>query len=949
MRGSSRSGSRSEKSPKRNSSRKPSGAAAGAASSRSGAARLSVQSDSAERPASPGASPGYVEEKAAEHERFCREAVKIATTAMKRTVSSEAELAELVQDTHKELRKAVQGLGKLLSTLAPPKGREAAVASRFSVGVSEIDVDKGQCEFFTGASMAKDVTSTVDAALQKGVDEWRVCKACGNGIEKKNLRVHFSTRCKKRTPEKFPNAEGMFEPMTAEWAVQQAREKVGEDAGGALYLAMYSLNSPLCYTVGAAMRNVAFKGARTDFEPMKDFAYALHRAMCVLPKYEGTVFRAMDFKVDESLYARGAVVTLPHATSASWCPSVVKDFLGKEGRSGGVKGTILILKVARGRNIERFSQYPEEREVLISTNTQFRVVGRPEVGMRTLLEGALEIDLSGVAIVELQEISFVHWGQFPSLLSTVERMYNQPLLEAITQLESARTGRECVNVDPVTNELIVSGYPLASDMPKGKDGVTLLRIAAEVPRNEQVVSLCMANLSPEKHSEALNDAFVHALQKNQGTSHWGSIAVLLSKGALPRGYALPADIALIACSCKERVVCEVEQVLGGSFWMPGAGGRTVLHAAAEANRADLLQRFLEADDVKKGKPSVDCTDKFDKTPCMIAAEKGACKALRTLIAQGKADVNKGMTEDGKTACMMAALAGHADALQILIVDGKADANKATTDDGTTPCLMAAGMGHADALRVLIEDGKADVNKAETVNGVTPCLMAALKGHADSLRVLIADGKADVNKAKAGDGVTPCFVAAQVGHADALRVLIADGKADVDKAETATGVTPCFIAAQVGHSDALRILIADGKADVNKAKTDDGRTPCFMAAQKGHADVLRILIADGNADVNKATTNTGATPCFIAAQEGRADALRVLIEDGKADVNKATTAGGCTPCQMAAQEGHADALRVLIEVGKADVKIAREDGATPLKIAEQGGHAEVVQLLKSALE
>eukprot|EP00756_Hemistasia_phaeocysticola_P024735 Hpha_TRINITY_DN15966_c0_g2::TRINITY_DN15966_c0_g2_i2::g.75681::m.75681 len=138
----------------------------------------------------------------------------------------------------------------------------------------------------------------------------------------------------------------MFKEMTAEWAVQDAervlRNRKAWNWEPYKFVAMYTLNSPLCYTVGSAMRKYAFEDDPSVFVPKKDFAYSLHRALMSLPKFKGTVFRAMNFKVPDALYTPGAVVTMPHATSASTEPGVVKDFLGKPGPEG-VEGTILIL------------------------------------------------------------------------------------------------------------------------------------------------------------------------------------------------------------------------------------------------------------------------------------------------------------------------------------------------------------------------------------------------------------------------------------------------------------------------------------------------------------------------------------------------------------------------------------------------------------------------------
>eukprot|EP01063_Lacrimia_lanifica_P033236 TRINITY_DN585_c1_g1_i1.p4 TRINITY_DN585_c1_g1~~TRINITY_DN585_c1_g1_i1.p4 ORF type:complete len:171 (+),score=80.83 TRINITY_DN585_c1_g1_i1:530-1042(+) len=165
---------------------------------------------------------------------------------------------------------------------------------------------------------------------------------------------------------------------------------------------MYTMETALCYDVTAAMRKLGDGGA---YGPKADFAYSLHRALMRRPEYAGTVFRAMDFRVSDALYGDGAVVMMPQPSSASVLPSVVKCFLGGDGG-----GTILILRVATAWNIAAFSVYPEESEVIVPANTQFRVVGRPDVGVLQLLESALGSNLSAVTVVELQEVDLQHWA-----------------------------------------------------------------------------------------------------------------------------------------------------------------------------------------------------------------------------------------------------------------------------------------------------------------------------------------------------------------------------------------------------------------------------------------------------------------------------------------------------------------------------------------------------------
>eukprot|EP00756_Hemistasia_phaeocysticola_P042589 Hpha_TRINITY_DN16977_c0_g1::TRINITY_DN16977_c0_g1_i12::g.56219::m.56219 len=661
-----------------------------------------------------GASAAEKEAVRAEYLKLCKQHIEVMSQVQKEATEADADSFSAVVKRTREQMKTVMGkLDKIWRKCQPA---EQAGTSKFSVGIAEVDVDRGRTEFFEGASSTRGVVPTVSEALGKA-EGWVVCKACNAGIEEKNKELHCNKKCKENADKKY-TVKTMFTTMTAEWAVGEA-DRVLRDSEALnwephKFVVMYTLNSPLCYETGAAMRQYAFEDDSFAFVPKKDFAYSLHRALMTLPKYAGTVFRAMNFRVSDALYTPGSVVTMPHATSASTEPGVVKDFLGQAG-SKGVTGTILILRVRRAREVWKFSVYPDEREVLIPTNTQFRVVSAPDVGVRKLLESALDTDLSNVAVVELQEISFVCWGDLRDILTPIERFRNEPLLKAIQGLK-VKTSREVTwPRDPVTGEFVTVHFPLATELPcvEGKEdegkGKTLLQLAVQ-QGDESVFLLCIANLSIADHTDAFNEALAGAVRaKALGDAHHPSndapvtssrdkiIAVLLSKGAragsLPENL-LTTDLALVVCLCKLDVIDKVITALGSAFWKNGSGGMTVLHAAAANSRDDLLTQLLEADMV-----SIDECDDEGRTPTFVAARYGHAKALDVLIKHG-ANVNQANTE-GRTPCHYAAEHGHTDALRKLI-KGKADVNSADSK-GCTPSFAAATRGHKDALNILIKE------------------------------------------------------------------------------------------------------------------------------------------------------------------------------------------------------------------------------------------------------
>eukprot|EP00756_Hemistasia_phaeocysticola_P025754 Hpha_TRINITY_DN16022_c4_g1::TRINITY_DN16022_c4_g1_i2::g.118674::m.118674/K10380/ANK; ankyrin len=660
-----------------------------------------------------------------------------------------------------------------------------------------------------------------------------------------------------------------------------------------------------------------------------------------LPKYQGTVFRAVSYKAPDSLYHEGALVTMPHQSSASEDPAVVKRFLGRG--DGGKTGSILIMRTQTARSIAMFSRYPSEKEVLIPANVQFRVVGRPDVGVLQLLESALDTDLSDVAVVEMREVSFEDWGQLPSLLTEIERFVNKPLLDALPKAQCERVNLK----SKWTGEGLWRHYPPTTVMVRA-GARTLLEYAVDVPRNHSVVSLVIANLDM-------------SLAENRDAASWGlclavskgeirSSAVLLSRGA-PPSTLNPAlrvpGVALISALCRLKVAREVMEVLGETFWEkdPGRERQTVLHAAAIADRGDLLGEFLNWG---TGKLEIDCVDEAGETPLFAAAKSGSNSALTVLLDRG-ADKDFAVKKNGQRPCFAAAINGHANTLRLLIARG-ADVNSGCRD-GTTPCSHA--LYHVDCLKVLATEGGADVN----LPAFNPPVIDAAYLSYECLRVLVKELKADPiglrvcmqlsspwGSSWSGtikNGWTPLHSAAGNGQIKSLALLLSLEGVDPNR-QTEVGLTPCGIAAHRGYHEALPLLIRKG-ADVNLASFL-GRTPLHISARRGHVDCVKILIREG-ADLNRVTCppsvsasgkdpeverklqllqrELGWTPCHYAAAGGHATVLGVLMAAG-CDL-KIQSAAGLTPCALAAHLDQPECLRILSTTEKEDVDRGSKDG------------------------
>ena len=143
-------------------------------------------------------------------------------------------------------------------------------------------------------------------------------------------------------------------------------------------ITVYSSESPIYRASNRAMRQ--WQTDSTAFQKWRTFAYLLHRELQLLPRFEGSVYRAVPRRVPVALYRTGNVVTWNQPSSTSEDPRVARHFL-KVKRGGRPWGTVFIIKSTTGRSIQEYSLHPEEMEVLFPTGTQFQVVNHADAGV----------------------------------------------------------------------------------------------------------------------------------------------------------------------------------------------------------------------------------------------------------------------------------------------------------------------------------------------------------------------------------------------------------------------------------------------------------------------------------------------------------------------------------------------------------------------------------------
>ena len=145
-----------------------------------------------------------------------------------------------------------------------------------------------------------------EAVQQSGLTYW-VCPHCQRSTSDERTE-HFQTM-----HPLLDLAAALAEPVrlaTKEYVIAEAeRITGGMEKKGYPCIATFTMETPLYRVLNQSSREVKKPGGGPRFEPWKPFARMLHEELQSLPKFEGVVFRAIDFKPSTSLFPMGSVIT----------------------------------------------------------------------------------------------------------------------------------------------------------------------------------------------------------------------------------------------------------------------------------------------------------------------------------------------------------------------------------------------------------------------------------------------------------------------------------------------------------------------------------------------------------------------------------------------------------------------------------------------------------------
>jgi len=144
----------------------------------------------------------------------------------------------------------------------------------------------------------------------------------------------------------------------------------------ALALLYYTMDGPYNLGVKPSVYNcltltLVSRGLEKEqTDSWKHYLYLLLHGASKLPVFKGTVYRGVSVALSK-IYSVNNKVTLITVTSTSEDSNTVKKWTG-------TSGTNMTLCVERGRQIAKYSFFPNEKEVLLLPNSEFLVTRRTE-------------------------------------------------------------------------------------------------------------------------------------------------------------------------------------------------------------------------------------------------------------------------------------------------------------------------------------------------------------------------------------------------------------------------------------------------------------------------------------------------------------------------------------------------------------------------------------------
>ena len=260
---------------------------------------------------------------------------------------------------------------------------------------------------------------------------------------------------------------------------------------------------------------------------------------------------------------------------------------------------------------------------------------------------------------------------------------------------------------------------------------------------------------------------------------------------------------------------------------------TLLHQAVKTGQVDIARKLIEYG------ADVNRADVVGRVPLYYAVCSKSFPMIELLLEREADTINidaTSWTRECKRLLLPAVRGNHFRAFVFLLRASNLDL--ATDDCGLLN--LAASLDLVMIMTVLIAAG-ANVNNTAGVNGETP-LMAAIRARAGFAKAYLYLRRADPN-IKNQDGDTALHLATMSNQACSIKSLLAHGARINEK--TGSGETALFLAVRHRHFESLDVLLARG-ASVHLANAD-GISPILLALTSSYPtpeNIIKALLHHG---------------------------------------------------------------------------------------------------------
>ncbi|VDI74074.1 Hypothetical predicted protein [Mytilus galloprovincialis] len=435
-------------------------------------------------------------------------------------------------------------------------------------------------------------------------------------------------------------------------------------------------------------------------------------------------------------------------------------------------------------------------------------------------------------------------------VNCTDKQGNTPLIEACRNENESVVSLLLKNESEINKSNLEGLFPLMIAANKGKTRLLKLLISngADVNKTDFLGYTCLMRTiqSDTRNSEALLTLLNVGVDVNCSSAD-GKTALLIAVQEQRRDIV----IILIDYATGEKDMEHAEKLLNNlnANIINKCDNHRItplMYACELRNDQFDVVKYL----ISKG-AIVNCCDKNERTPLIIALENNDIELVQCLINNG-ANVN---IPGVNRTTPLHAMCKSGQVRNVLLLISKGSEVDIVDRQGMTPLMVASKFGYSIITQALFHTNA----KIDTVdkNGTTALMFACMGGFDKIIRFLVENG-ADVNIKDSNNWTALlAYISSPYDKAEIVQFLIENG-ADVNSS-TKDDVSSLMMASFRGKYEVVKSLLRHN-VDVNH-KDVYGKTPIFSACLSGNIDIVRVLMENG-ADAT-VVDNNGDSPEILA--------------------------------------------------------------------------------------